>query len=93
MFAPFNESPLRQNWSGIDRVSRSAATLTLTIALCLGCGIAQGATRKPARHAAPEGKTIEEAKTVQQPAPARRRLLYFYERFYPGAVRSFTTWW
>ncbi len=93
MSAPLNESSRRQNWSGFDRVSRSAATLTLTIGLCLSCGIAEGATRKPTRQAAPDEKTVEQPKTVQRPAPARRRLLSFYERFYPGAVRSFTTWW
>ena len=76
----------------MHRLSRTTALLALA-AMLLSSGLAQGAPRKPARPAAPEGKTVQEAKTVQTPAPARRRLLYFYERFYPGAVRSFTTWW
>lgn len=76
----------------MHRLSHTTALLALT-AMFSWSGVAQGATHKPARHAAPEEKTVQEAKTVQPPAPARRRLLYFYERFYPGAVRSFTTWW
>ena len=92
-FAPLSESPLRQDWSGIQRARWSGATVALVLAGILWCGIAQGAPRRTARPAAPEGKTISEPKTVQRPAPERRRLITFYERFYPGAVRSFTTWW
>ena len=79
-------------WNCMHRLFRTTALLA-SAAMLLSCGLAQGATHKRARPAAPEGKTIQEAKPVQPPAPARRRLLTFYERFYPGAIRSFTTWW
>jgi hypothetical protein len=64
------------------------------MALC--CGAAQAATHKKAQPAAPEGKAIRDAKTVQAVVPERRvplRLITFNERFYPGIGRTFTTWW
>jgi hypothetical protein len=90
-----SESPLQPARIGIGRVSRTGVTLALSLAMMLWCGIAQGAPRKAAPPAAPEGKTVRDAKAVPPPAqpPAPRRLLTFNERFYPGAIRSFTTWW
>jgi hypothetical protein len=79
----------------LQPLSRTTATLALCTAMVLWSGIAHAATRRAVRPTETESKTIREAKTVQvqRPAPERRRLLSFYERFYPGAVRSFTTWW
>ena len=83
------------HWTSLRTLSRTIALGAVSVAMVCWCGIAQAAPRKTRRPAETEDKTVREAKTVQaqRPAPERRRLLTFYERFYPGAVRSFTTWW
>jgi hypothetical protein len=78
------------------RISRPSASFVLITAIVLWGGAAHGATHRKARPAAPEGKTIVEAKSVQPVVPERRewrRLTTFNERFYPGMGRTFTTWW
>lgn len=69
--------------------------LLILLATMLPSGMAQAAPRKATRPAAPEGKTIRDAKTtvVAPRPPAPRRLLTFQERFFPGSIRTFTTWW